>query len=58
MVHTELLAQAVPKSLLARDDTESETHVSEERMMATSFTFYIRLPRYLFLTIIGDKLQC
>lgn len=25
MVHTELLAQAVPKSSLPRDDTESET---------------------------------
>lgn len=41
MAPIELLAQDVPKSLIARHDTESETDIPEERTLSTSFTSYV-----------------
>lgn len=41
MAPIELLPQDVPKSLIARHDTESETDIPEERTLSTSFTSYV-----------------
>lgn len=56
MVPIELLAQDVPKSLIARHGTESETDIPEERTLSTSFNSYVTFQNTCLPTI-GDKSQ-